>query len=333
VDAVMSGLRLVSPLAILTFGAIQVLGGVLSLGTMLALSALAAGFLEPLAALVSNGLRFQLLGSYMERINDVLDTPPEQQAQSVRPAPALSGHIQAERVSFSYGRFVAPVVHEISLEITPGQKVALVGRSGSGKSTLAHLLLGLYPPAEGRILYDGSDLAQLEAHSVRRQIGIVTQEPYLFGSTIRENIALADSQLGLEDVERAARQACVHDDIAAMPLQYETPLADGGATLSGGQRQRIALARALACRPRILLLDEATSALDALTERTIFEHLTSLQDCTLLVIAHRLSTIADADAILVLEDGRLIERGSHAELMARRGSYFALVEGHTMAMD
>jgi ABC-type bacteriocin/lantibiotic exporter with double-glycine peptidase domain len=324
VDSLMSGLRLASPLAILAVGAVQVIDGQLTLGTMLALSALAAGFLEPLTLLVTTGLQVQLLGSYMTRINDVLDTPREQHGQDVRVSDTLSGHIQVDGVSFRYSSLAPPVVRDVSLEIRPSQKVAIVGRSGSGKSTLAHLLVGLYPPLAGRVAYDGADLAQLEAHSVRRQIGIVTQDAYLFGSTIRENIALTDPRLPLEAVERAARLACIHDDIAAMPMGYETLLADAGASLSGGQRQRIALARAIVHQPRILLLDEATSALDAVTERQVYANLAALE-CTEIVIAHRLSTIVEADLILVVESGQLVERGSHAELMAVRGTYYELV--------
>ncbi len=325
VESLMGGLRLASPLAILTVGGLQVVAGAISLGTMLALSALAAGFLEPLAVLVTTGLQMQLLGSYMARINDVLDTSREQAEVAVRAAGELRGHIQAQAISFRYSPVAPLVVCDVSLEIEPGQKVAIVGRSGSGKSTVAHLLLGLYAPEAGRVLFDGHDLAELEAHSVRRQIGIVTQDAYLFGSSIRENIALADPNLPLEAVERAARLACVHDDVAGMPLAYGTPLADGGASLSGGQRQRIALARALAPQPRILLLDEATSALDAITEAQVYRNLGNLR-CTTIVIAHRLSTIVDADVILVMEDGRLIEQGTHRELMTRGGAYRELVQ-------
>jgi ABC-type bacteriocin/lantibiotic exporter with double-glycine peptidase domain len=249
IDAVMSGLRMASPLAILAFGTAQVLAGNLSLGTMLALSALAVGFLEPLAQLVTTGLQLQLLSSYMARINDVLDTPVEQHGSSVVAAGVLTGHIEARSISFRYTPLAPLVVDDVSLTITAGQRVAIVGRSGSGKSTLAHLLLGLYVPDSGQVLYDGADLSGLEVHSVRQQIGIVTQSAYVFGSTIRENIALVDPGLSLDEVQRAARLACIHDDILSMPMGYETILADGGASLSGGQRQRVAIARALVRLP------------------------------------------------------------------------------------
>jgi ATP-binding cassette, subfamily B, bacterial len=185
------------------------------------------------------------------------------------------------------------VVKDVSLEVQSGQHVGIAGRSGSGKSTLARLLLGMYPPTSGRILFDGSDLAELELKSVRSQIGIVTQKPYLFGATIRQNIALSNPEMPHEMVVDAAKLACIHDDILAMPMGYETPLVDGGASLSGGQQQRLALARALAHRPTILLLDEATSDLDSVIERMVHHNLSTL-GCTRIVIAHRLSTILDA---------------------------------------
>jgi ABC-type bacteriocin/lantibiotic exporter with double-glycine peptidase domain len=331
VDAEMSGLRMASPLAVLTFGTVQVLAGNLSLGTMLALSVLAVGFLEPLAQLVATGTQLQLLSSYMARINDVLDTPREQHGVSVTAANTLTGHIEARSISFRYSPLAALVVNNVSLTIVAGQRVAIVGRSGSGKSTLAHLLLGLYVPDSGQILYDGSDLNGLEAHSVRQQIGIVTQSAYLFGSTVRENIALVDPALRLEDIQRAARLACIDDDILCMPMGYETVLADGGASLSGGQRQRVAIARALVQLPRIVLLDEATSALDAITESQVYRNLGGLKNCTIIVIAHRLNTIVDADLILVMDGGRLVETGRHADLMARRGVYHMLVQDQANA--
>jgi len=209
-----------------------------------------------------------------------------------------------------------------------GQHVAIVGASGSGKSTLARLLLGLYVPSAGRVLYDGLDLAGLDAHSVRAQIGAVTQDSSIFDGSVRDNIAFSDPDLPMAAVERAARLACFHEVLAAMPGGYETMLVGGGATLSGGERQRLALARALAPGPRVLLLDEATSALDATTEWNVHRNLAALE-CTILLVAHRLSTVVSADLILVMDGGRVVERGTHAELLRLGGFYHALVANQT----
>lgn len=323
IESLTSALRVGSPLIVLAVGALGVLNGDLSLGTMLALSALAIGFLTPLSNLIATGLQLQLLGSFMERINDVLDTPPEQNIDEVEPADRLQGRVTLESVSFRYSTNGSDAVDDVSIEIAPGETIALVGRSGSGKSTLAHLILGLYRPTRGRVLYDGRDLTKLEAGSVRGQLGIVPQNSYLFGSSIRSNVALTRPDATLEDIVRAARLACIHADIMAMPMGYDTILSDGGASLSGGQRQRIALARALVHDPAILVLDEATSSLDAVTEATIYRNLEQLS-CTRIVIAHRISTVARADKILVMEDGRFVEQGRHEELLALGGRYLEL---------
>jgi ATP-binding cassette subfamily B protein len=321
-DSIMGALRMASPLAIVSVGAIQVVAGELSLGTMLSLNALAASFLGPLSSLVASALQIQQLGGYVERIDDVLSVAREDSAAP--PPGTLSGRIELDEVEFRYASGGPLVVKSTSLTIEPGQTVALVGPSGSGKSTLAALLLGLYPPTGGRIRYDGRDLAQLDMREVRRQLGIVPQSPYFFDQSIRDNIALVDPDAPLEQVAAAARAACILDDITAMPMGFDARLADRGESLSGGQRQRIALARALVHRPAVLLLDEATSALDTETERRVMTNLRALRT-TKIVIAHRLSTVVDADVILVLDGGRIVERGTHAELLAGNGVYRRLI--------
>ncbi len=324
VDALTGALRLVSPLIVLCLGALQVLSGDLSLGTMLALNALAAGFFSPLSNLVSTAGELQLVENYAERLDDVFNTAPEQDRTKVRQAERLLGRIELDHVSFRYGSLNPFVVQDISLTIEPGQFVALVGRSGSGKSTLASLLAGLYLPASGRILYDGIDMTELDLRSIRQRLGIVTQRPYLFNQSIRQNIAAADPSMSFTSIVDAAKRACVHDEIMEMPLGYSTILQEGGGSVSGGQRQRIALARALVSNPAILLLDEATSSLDAVTEKAVQVELARLK-CTRIVIAHRLSTIADADLLLVLDQGRIVEQGTHRELLANGGAYEKLV--------
>jgi len=323
-DTAMNTLRMFSPLALLWVGANHVLNGEMSLGTMLAVNALAASFLVPLASLVSSGQQLQLVRAHLDRLADVAEAQPEQNLKEVQPAPSLAGRIELKRVNFRYDPQAPPVLRDITVTVKAGQKVALVGRTGSGKSTLAKLLLGLYIPGEGEILYDGIPLQNINYRTLRKQFGAVLQDLSLFSGSIRQNIAFNDPGLSLEQTVKAARLAQIHDEIMRMPMGYETPVAEGGSALSGGQRQRIALARALAHQPAILLLDEATSHLDVVTEQIIEENLNALP-LTRIVIAHRLSTIRNADLILVLDDGAIVEQGSHEELLAKRGSYAQLV--------
>jgi ATP-binding cassette subfamily B protein len=323
-DALLRARTAAAPLVVMAVGAVQVLEGRLTLGVMLALAAVAAGFHAPLTSLVHTAMSLESVRAYLERVNEVLAAAPEQDRRKTRQAPRLSGRISIEQVSFRYGDKSPLVVRDVSLEIHPGQFVAIVGRTGSGKSTLANLLMGLYPPTAGQIHFDGLDLATLELRSVRQQLGVVNQSFPLFGTTIRDNIALADASLPLEAVVAAARLASIDADIKAMPMGYNTMLVERGGSISGGQRQRMALARALVRRPSILLLDEATSALDAVTESEIQRSLETLES-TRIVIAHRLSTIARADLIVVMDQGQVVETGTHQSLLRAGGPYARLV--------
>jgi ATP-binding cassette, subfamily B, bacterial len=329
VDTVMTTLGRLSPLLLLWVGTMQVLHNALSLGMMLADVALATAFLEPLSSLVSNAQRMQFAAAQLERISDVLGAEPEQRPSLSRLTPRLSGRIELRNASFRYDPHAPFVLHNISLTIEPGQKVALVGPTGSGKSTLAMLLLGLYALTHGEILYDGIPLERMNYRALRGQFGVVLQESFLFAGSVRQNIAFCNPSLPFDKVIEAAKLAGIHEDIARMPMGYETRIAEGGAGLSGGQRQRLSLARAVAGECPILLLDEATSHLDTVTEDLI-EHNLSRLACTRIVIAHRLSTVRNADQILVLEAGTLMEAGSHEELL-RRGGCYAALSSHQMA--
>jgi ATP-binding cassette subfamily B protein len=324
-EAALTSLRNVSPLIILALGVFLVGRGQLTLGTMLALVAMATGLLDPVGRLVVTFSQFQLLGSYLDRMKDVWATPPEQ-TSGPPAAPRLEGAITLRNVSFKHGPFAPNIVEQVSLSIRTGRSVALVGPSGCGKSTLVRILVGLCPPTTGHVLFDAYQLEELDLRSLRKQIGIVPQHPYIFSASVRDNIALSSPEASMEEIVRAASLACLHEDIRKMPMGYETILGDGGSLISGGQRQRIALARALLRRPAILVLDEATSALDSVTESRVMQHLNSIPT-TKIIVAHRLSTIAMADEIVVMTGGRVAESGSHSSLMRRKGLYAALVKG------
>jgi ATP-binding cassette subfamily B protein len=254
----------------------------------------------------------------MDEEPEVVDRP------GARELPQIEGHVRFENVRFGYGDG-PEVLHGIDLVVPAGTTVALVGHTGAGKSTIAKLLARFYEPREGRILIDEIDLNDVKQESLRRQLGIVPQEGFLFAGTVHENIAFGRPDATRDDVVRAARTVGAHDFIVELEDGYETHLQERGTRLSLGQRQLVAFARALLADPRILILDEATSSVDIGTERKIERALRRLlADRTAFIIAHRLSTIRDADLIVVLEHGRVVEQGSHAELLARRGLYTAL---------
>lgn len=319
-NAIRDGVVNFGPLLFLAAGAYMVLAGSLSLGMLLALSMVATNVLQPLNQLLDTGFELQKMRSHLERINDIFSAAKEREGRAWLPPPELSGAVKVEQLAFSYDRARKPVLRQVSFEARPGDFIGIVGQSGSGKSTLARLLAGLYLPEAGRILFDELDIRQLDLEATRQQIGIITQDVFLLQGSVRENIAYGQQGASLADIQKAARLACIDDDIQALPLGYHTQIGDGASGLSGGQRQRIALARALFRDPKMLILDEATSALDSITEARVYRQIEQLK-ATRIVIAHRMSTIRGADQILVMADGEIVERGRHEELMARGGRY------------
>lgn len=313
--------RTFSPLLLLWTGGMLVLNGQMTLGTMLALNALAAAFLAPVSTLAGTGQQLQVVGGYLDRITDVLLAPREQTARHEKKAAGdLSGHIQVKNMSFRYNENSPYVLKNIDFQVKPGQRVAIVGPTGSGKSTLIKLLLGFYSPNEGDVLYDDTSLWQYDLTTVRQKMGVVLQDLFLFSGSIRENISFKDPESSMDDIMQVAQLAQIHQEISKMPMAYETLLGEGGIGLSGGQKQRIALARALLTSPQLLILDEATSHLDNVTEDQIEKRLQALA-CAQVVVAHRLSTIQKADIILVMNEGEIVARGTHDELLESSSYY------------
>jgi subfamily B ATP-binding cassette protein HlyB/CyaB len=310
----------------LFLGAGLVIANEMTVGELVAFNMLAAQVSGPALRLVQVWQDFHQVRLSVERLGDILNTPVEANSTG---APAehavIEGAIEFERVRFRYSLDGQPVLRDVNLKIPAGQVVGIVGPSGSGKSTIAKLTQRLYQPESGRVLIDGTDAAVLEPAWLRRQIGVVLQENILFNRSVRENIALADPALPIEQVVAAAKLAGAHEFICKMPHGYDTPIGERGVSLSGGQRQRIAIARALVGNPRVLIFDEATSALDYESERVIQDNMRDIvKGRTVLIIAHRLSTVRNADRILTIDNGIIVEDGRHEQLVAGNGRYAAL---------
>jgi subfamily B ATP-binding cassette protein HlyB/CyaB len=308
--------------AILYWGAQAVIAKDLTVGGLVAFNMFAQRVSGPVIRLAQLWQDFQQVRIAIERLGDVLNQPMEPGSGSRTALPAVKGHIAFEAVRFRYGLEGPWTLDDINLTIPAGASLGIVGSSGSGKSTLTKLLQRMYMPAAGRVLIDGVDIGQIDPAWLRRQIGVVLQENLLFNRSIRENIALANPAMPLEQVIAAATLAGAHEFIVRLPQGYDTPVEERGTNLSGGQRQRLAIARALITNPRILILDEATSALDAESEEIIQTNLKAIaHGRTVVIIAHRLSAIRQCDSIVTLEAGRIVETGSHAELLGLNGRY------------
>ncbi len=324
---VMSFLPLLAQAAVLLVGGNMVANGSLSLADFVAFNLFLAMLIMPMRMLGMWIGQAQRATASGERIFQVIDEPEDiRDAPSARELPPGPGRVEFDGVTFGYHPD-RPVLHDVDLELEPGRVVALIGHTGSGKTSLASLVPRFYDVQEGAVRIDGADVRDLSLTSLRREIGVIAQDPFLFSATVRENVAFGRPGATAEDVERAARHAQAHEFIEQLPDGYETVIGERGITLSGGQRQRVAIARALLLDPRVLILDDATASVDATTEARIREGLReAMRDRTTIIIAHRLSTIALADEIVVLDAGRVAVRGTHADLIETSDVYREIYE-------
>jgi len=309
--------------AVFLFAGKEVLDQQMTIGTFSAFLSLQGLFLAPLGSLLAAYEQIQYMGSHLARLDDVMETQAE--PKGTKDPKNLKGIITLEQVSFSYTSTNQAAVEDISLEIKAGEKIALIGPTGAGKSTLARLLLGMHIPTRGVISFDGVDLREFNLSKLRNRMGVVLQETFLLNDTVQANLCLNDPDIPLKQMKEATRIACIDEVIEALPKGYDSVIGENGRTLSGGQRQRLSLARALAHNPSILLLDEATSSLDLETEAKVHKNLSSY-GCTRILIAHRLATVLDADRIIVMDQGRIVQMGTYEALRNSQGLFRTMAD-------
>ena len=363
-----SALSAISSMLLLVIGGLRVMDGVLSVGMLVAFQALMQEFMEPVNTLVSLTSDLQVLEGDLNRLDDVLQNPLDPQLKHgstgarehgstgaaetqnsklktqnastphpsphhpITPSPQLHGHVELRNLTFGYNRVAPPLIDNFNLALKPGQRVALVGGSGSGKSTIAKLICGLYEPWQGEIRFDDQLRSRISRTAIVNAIALVEQDIVLFGGSIRDNLTLWDSTVPDSDLIRACQDAAIHEVILAQPGGYDAELLEGATNLSGGQRQRLEIARALVNNPSVLVMDEATSALDAETENIINQNLRQ-RGCTCIIVAHRLSTIRDCDEIIVLEQGKVVQRGIHEALQQVEGTYSHLIRSEGEVLE
>jgi subfamily B ATP-binding cassette protein HlyB/CyaB len=309
---------------IIYFGALAVIDNKMTVGGLVAFNMIAGQLVQPILRMSQLFQDFQQIKVSVERLGDILNTPPERVPQNLPTLPVPKGAIELRDVTFRYRPGLPEVLSNVSLSISAGEVVGIVGASGSGKSTITKLVQRLYQPERGQVLLDGVDIAQMDPAWLRRQIGVVLQENFLFNRTIHDNIALANPAMPRAHVMRIAELAGAHEFIARLPQGYDSMIEERGANLSGGQRQRLAIARALATRPRILILDEATSALDYESERIIQQNMREIvKGRTVLIVAHRLAAVRGCHRIVGMQQGQIVEIGSHDELLRRPEGVYA----------
>jgi ABC-type bacteriocin/lantibiotic exporter with double-glycine peptidase domain len=321
-----------STAAVLVFGGIKVMNGELTVGMLVAYQMLLASFTRPLTTLVQFGSTLQELTADMNRLDDVLRYPEDPQYGQTRDAlqsdlrqVKLAGRVELKDVTFGYSPLDPPLIDNFNLKVEPGQRIALVGSSGSGKSTVAKLVAGLYEPWSGDVLFDGMPRKTIPRDLIVNSLAVVDQEIFLFGGSITDNVTMWDSTIPAKRVSSACRDGAIAEVIEAREDGYQSRVQEGGGNFSGGQCQRLEISRALVGDPTIVVLDEATSALDPATELQIDDSIRR-RGCTCVVIAHRLSTIRDADEIIVMERGQIVQRGTHDEMKDIDGPYKALIE-------